>query len=61
MALSYKRRKQEQKIIKKRLKQLQIGQIECEDKAVEQPHRLSKRRAFGCNRSKCRTCHPDKW
>ena len=66
--ISEKRRKNTYKIINKRLKQIRdmnqgmqgIEYIHSNYKDVQQPHRLAKKKAFGCHRSQCRCCHAEK-
>lgn len=60
MALSPKRREEEKRIIKKRIKELEIHASDIPNKVTEQPHRLSKNRSFGCKTSNCKICHPHK-
>lgn len=57
--ITQKRRRKTYKIIKKRIKSIKDEDFP-EDRCLQQPNRLNKRRAFGCNRSKCRLCHPEK-
>lgn len=58
--ISKERRRKTYKIIEKRIRQIQNQEYTI-DKALEQPHRLAKRKAFGCNRSRCKICHPEKY
>jgi len=49
-------------IIKKRIKQIKLlGDKHYITKEEKQTNRLSKRHAFGCHRSQCKTCHHDKF
>jgi len=54
------RRKETWRIIKKRLRQIYLVGGN-EQKVLNEPHRLAKRRAFGCSRSHCAICHPNKY
>jgi len=51
------------KIIKKRVTQIKkLDSFKPEErKEMLQPHRLHKGSAFGCNKSRCKICHPDKY
>jgi len=50
--ISTKRKRKTNLKIKQRLEQIKkLGFLD--DKCLKQPHRLAKRPAFGCSRSKC--------
>lgn len=58
--ISTKRKRKTNLKIKQRLEQIKkLGFLD--DKCLKQPHRLAKRPAFGCSRSKCISCHEDKY
>ncbi len=59
--LSYERRKSTQKHINRRIRQLQVFGGYFQHREFKQPHRLAKRKAFGCSRSQCHICHPNKF
>lgn len=60
--LNYNRRRQTNLIIKKRLKQILM--VMKSDpiiyKRFVHSNMLAKTKAFGCNRSNCHCCHPNK-
>lgn len=65
--ISRQRRKKTYKVIRKRLKQIEDNSKDTRydylhacNKDLDQPHRLAKRKAFGCHRAQCKCCHADK-
>ena len=60
--ITKERRYKTEKIIKKRVKQIKLAcaSNESENKDLKEPHRLSKKTAFGCKKPSCNICRHKK-
>lgn len=61
-ALSARRRAKTSTVIRRRLRDKMLTYAWSDsDKDMQEPHRLHKRAALGCRRSRCKVCHPYKY